>query len=140
MGQRLFLQGLFIHVSRRVLYLSILVHVLVLGFLQSCHRGCCRGCRSGGSGSNGGCCGSGGWLGEVTRGACVRGHSHSTWRGIWASRITTETHRTPLNEDRKRDWPHSLQKTAGALTCHCIHQDLQCSQACRTSPVACTTG
>lgn len=74
--------------SRRQLYLSILVHVLVLGLLQGCHRGRRCGRRSSCSGSNRSCCSSGGWLSEVAGGTCVRGHSHSTRRGVWTSRIT----------------------------------------------------
>lgn len=93
---------LFLHVLRmRVLYLSILVHVLILGFLQSCHRGRRCGRRRGGSGCNSGRCGSSSWLSEVARGTCVRGNSHSTRRGIWASRITAETRRAPFNDESK---------------------------------------
>lgn len=88
-----------LRVSKRMLYLSILVHVLILGFLQSRHRGRRRGRRRGGSRCNSGRCGSGSWLSEVTRGPCVRGNSHSTRRGVWASRITAEARRTPFNDE-----------------------------------------
>lgn len=47
------------------LYLSILVHIFILGLLQGCHGGCCRGrCRSSRSSNSGGSSG-GGWLCEV---------------------------------------------------------------------------
>lgn len=77
-------------VSRRQLYLSILVHVLVLGFLQSCNRGRCCGRRSSCGGSNSSRCSGGSWLSEVTGGTCVRGQSHPTRWGIWTSRITNK--------------------------------------------------
>lgn len=69
-------------------YRSILVHVLVLGFLQGSHSGSGSGSCSGSSCSNRGCCSSSSRLGEIWGWTGVWWDAYPTRSSIRPSRVT----------------------------------------------------
>lgn len=122
-------------------YRSILVHVLVLGFLQGSHSG--GGSSScGGSGcSNRGRCSSSSRLGEIWGRTGVWWDAHPTRSSIRPSRVTLtrSTIKKYYSKVLKKAHVNAINRVACPLTCH-QSLLLQGNWVVRTYPAACSPG